>query len=219
MPSTKPRATERNSRSSYDFEDEDGDGDLYEGYSPAVRSTSFEDETVNRMQETPHTLRLDLQFKMFIKTSIILVLDMTDRSKITQRSFITFHSAPPGEKTLGYLVFYYLQLHRFRTHLALDLRETSYLVKNCDDRDICGRGGGWCGEIITWDGMVESAKEVVVWGKDKAPTSAGFDGSQQSYSPQAGPTTGGFPGTTRQSTWRKDQKAPILEVPHFDELA
>ncbi|KAJ8058108.1 hypothetical protein OCU04_012966 [Sclerotinia nivalis] len=40
------------------------------------------------------------------------------------------------------------------------------------------------------------------WGKDKAPTSAGFDGSQQSYSPQAGPTTGGFPGTTRQSTWR-----------------
>lgn len=33
------------------------------------------------------------------------------------------------------------------------------------------------------------------WGKDKAPTSAGFDGSQQSYSPQAGPTPGGFPGT------------------------
>ena len=33
------------------------------------------------------------------------------------------------------------------------------------------------------------------WGKDKAPAIPGFDGSQQGYSPQAGPTPGGYPGT------------------------
>lgn len=35
------------------------------------------------------------------------------------------------------------------------------------------------------------------WGKDKAPSAPGQfpDGSQQGYSPQGGPTPGGYPGT------------------------
>lgn len=36
---------------------------------------------------------------------------------------------------------------------------------------------------------------MLQWGKDKTPVQPGFDGSQQAYSPQAGPTPGGYPGT------------------------